>query len=301
MNILKRILSTPSNGRVGMLLSVRCFSAKQKRTDVTTDDEIRIMSTNWKLRCELATAYRAFEMYGMNEGICNHLTTRAPSLFAKEGVALIIPYGVYWSQIKPEQLVGLNLETGEPIEGKRKADITALSIHLGIYRNRPDVNSIMHLHPKYATTLAVLDDPTLLMISQNATRFANNLAYDTDYGNLADQNENDEGDRLGKALGDKEVLLMGNHGLVTVSNNVGDAFDLQYYFEKAAETQILAYQTGKPLKFIRSDIMKDLAKSWDSFTELGYGKKHLAGLQDKLQEDDPNFINEANSDYMSYA
>ena len=43
-------------------------------------------------------------------------------------------------------------------------------------------------------------------------------------------------------------MVMGNHGLVTVGQSIGTAFDLHYYFEKAAETQVLAYHTGKPMK-----------------------------------------------------
>ena len=52
---------------------------------------------------------------------------------------------------------GINLETGETIEGSELADTTAFSIHLGIYRHRADVKSIMHTHPKYTTVLSVLE------------------------------------------------------------------------------------------------------------------------------------------------
>ena len=54
-----------------------------------------------------------------------------------------------------------------------------------------------------------------------------------------------EADRLGKIIGEKDVLLMGNHGTTTVGSSVALAFDLHYYFEVAAKIQVLAYQTGK--------------------------------------------------------
>merc|ERR1711860_48703 len=95
------------------------------------------------------------------------------------------------------------------------------------------------------------------MISQNACRFRSNVAYDNGYEGIANQGENSEGDRLGKVLGDKNVLLMGNHGLLTVGRNIGRAYDLHYYFERAAETQILAYQTGKPLRYLSDKVVKD--------------------------------------------
>lgn len=41
---------------------------------------------------------------------------------------------------------------------------------------------------------------------------------------------------------------MGNHGLTTLGNSVAEAFDMNFYFEKAAQVQVLAYQTGKPLR-----------------------------------------------------
>lgn len=272
---------------------------RQRRTDLSAEEELQVVRKNWELRCELATAYRAFERYGMSEGICNHLTSKAPSLFKHEGVALVIPYGTYWSEITPENLIGIDMGSGELIEGSSKPDTTAFSIHLGIYRHRPDVNSIMHTHPKFATTLAVLKDPTVQMISQNATRFYNNVAYDDGYEGLADQTVNNEGDRLGKAIGDKQVLLMENHGLVTADTTIGRAFDLHYYFERMAEVQIMAYQTGKPLSYMQEHVVKEMQPVWDAW-QNGEVDKHLKSLQDMFSKRDSSFIDPTKAEYMEY-
>lgn len=250
-----------------------------------------IYEENWKLRCELATAYRAFERLGMNEGVCNHLTAKAPSLYTDNEMILLIPYGMYWSDVTPEDLIGVDMNSPTVIEGKGTAEKTATAIHKGIYRNRPDVNAIMHTHPRYATVLSVLEDPEIKMIHQNSARFRNNVAYDKGYDGLSNEECNDEGDRIGKATADKEVLLMGSHGLTTFGKTIAAAFDANYYFEKAAEVQILAYQTGKPLLYLSEEVAEKTEKELSEFYDEGlFQEHHLYALMNMFKRKDPGFI-----------
>ena len=94
----------------------------------------------------------------------------------------------------------------------------------------------------------LLKKPSIQMVHQNSTRFLKNVKYDHDYPLMANENSNQEGERLGRVLGESEVLLMGHHGMATVGKSVAIAFDLHYYFEKAAELQVKAFQTGKPFQ-----------------------------------------------------
>jgi len=159
----------------------------------------------------------------------------------------------------------------------------------------------MHTHPQYSTTLSVLKDPTIQMISQNAARFRTNVAYDIGgYDGIANQGENTEGKRLGQALGDKDVLVMGNHGLLTVGETIPMAYDRHYYFERAAETQVLAYQTGKPLSYLPDDVAKHTEEGIYAYVTKEVVAKHLNALRNVFMKEDPTFIDPKNSEYMEY-
>lgn len=280
--ITSRGLKTQKHG----IKLCRTFATHAKRSSQEEED---IVKENWKRRVELATAYRAFEKYNMHEGVCNHLTAKAPSLHQSDPIILIIPYGLYWADVTPECLVGINIDTSEMVEGVELPDITAHSIHRGIYRHRPDVNSVMHTHARYATALSTLQDPEIKMVHQNSARFAKNVAYDIEYDGIAFDGANDESERLGQAIGDKDVLLMGNHGFATAGKTVAEAFDLHYYFEKAAEVQMLAYMTQKPIRLLSPNAVESVLKVIGDNCSF-YAQGHLDGMTKTLMKEDPNFI-----------
>ena len=74
------------------------------------------------------------------------------------------------------------------------------------------------------------------MISQNAMRFFGKVVYDFGYEGLPDVE--DEGPRLARVIGDKEILMMGNHGVLSVGHNAAYAFDSLYFLEKACLFQV---------------------------------------------------------------
>ncbi|MEO7404593.1 MAG: class II aldolase/adducin family protein, partial [Burkholderiales bacterium] len=97
-----------------------------------------------------------------------------------------------------------------------------------------------------ATSLTLLEDPTLEPASQNALKFYGRTAYDTVYNGLA--LDNAEGDRMVGALGDADILFLANHGVLVCGETVAWAFDDLYYLERACMLQVLAAGTGKPIK-----------------------------------------------------
>uniref|UniRef100_A0A7M5XD56 Class II aldolase/adducin N-terminal domain-containing protein n=2 Tax=Clytia hemisphaerica TaxID=252671 RepID=A0A7M5XD56_9CNID len=136
---------------------------------------------------------------------------------------------------------------------------------------------------------------------KNAARFRTNVAYDIGgYDGIANQGENTEGKRLGQALGDKDVLVMGNHGLLTVGETIPMAYDRHYYFERAAETQVLAYQTGKPLSYLPDDVAKRTEEGIYAYVTKEVVAKHLNALRNVFMKEDPTFIDPKNSEYMEY-
>ena len=80
----------------------------------------------------------------------------------------------------------------------------------------------MHTHTPYATAIGCLEDPSLIMTHQNSCRFLGRCAWDNGYQPAT---EIEEGERLGKVLGDKDILFMCHHGTLVVADTVHVAFD----------------------------------------------------------------------------
>ncbi|KAK4313341.1 hypothetical protein Pmani_015295 [Petrolisthes manimaculis] len=241
---------------------------------------------NRSARLELAAAYRGLDLMNLNEGVCNHLSVMTPRADGKEeSVMLVVKYGLHWSEVTASGLLGVNGEA-ELVEGEGEPDIAASCIHLGIRKVRPDARVVMHTHQPYATALACLKDPSLLMVHQNSTRFYQRVAYDNYYSGLA--LAMDEGYRLGKALGDKDVLFMGHHGVVVVAQSVALAFDNLYYLERAAQVQILAQSTQKEVELLPDDVCQKTSQDfWRDVDK--YSKAQFYSMYRRLRQTQPDF------------
>ena len=139
----------------------------------------------------------------------------------------------------------------------------------------------MHTHMPYATALANLEDPTLLPLSQQSLRFWGEVAYDMDYKGLAEDRE--EGDRIARALGDKKVLFMANHGVTVVGETIPETFDWLYYLEQAARLQVLAYSTGRPLKVLGDNMAGKTKAEYDR--SGAYDQAHFEAMKELIGED----------------
>jgi ribulose-5-phosphate 4-epimerase/fuculose-1-phosphate aldolase len=134
----------------------------------------------------------------------------------------------------------------------------------------------MHVHSIFATVLASLADSTLPPIDQNTATFFNRYVIDDGYGGLAFE---DEGARCAAMLSDpkKKVMIMGNHGVLVIGDDPGDAFNRLYYFERAAETYIRALQTGLPLRRLSDEIAEKTAAELDDYP--GQAEAHLREIK----------------------
>jgi ribulose-5-phosphate 4-epimerase/fuculose-1-phosphate aldolase len=105
------------------------------------------------------------------------------------------------------------------------------------------------------------------------------------YGGMA--NTDAEGDRLGSMLGNKQIMMMGNHGVLICASTVAEAYDLTYYLERACRNMILAYSSGQPLHVMTSDVAEKTAQEWESDREQFHA--HFAEMKAILDEKDPSY------------
>ena len=198
---------------------------------------------NWKARCELAACYRILFNLDFHEGTCNHLSLSCPAKDGSGKVMLMIPYGLHWREVTASKLLGISLNDPQNPEvterySSAEPDISALSIHNGLHHSKAgtDITCVLHSHVPYATALTCIEGQKLEMLHQNSARFHGELCYDNEYDGFADCL--DEGFRLGKQLGNRTVMMMGNHGVLVLGRSASEAFDQMYYLERAAKVQV---------------------------------------------------------------
>ncbi|MEJ1995275.1 MAG: aldolase [Limibacillus sp.] len=233
-------------------------------------------------RIDLAAAHRLAALNGFHEGVCNHFSLMLPG---PEPRTLITPFGVHWSKMRASDLLLIDGE-GQVLEGEGELELTAACIHVAVHRAHPRAACVMHSHMPHATALTTLEDPRLLPLGQTSLKFYGDVAYDRDYRGLAEDAE--EGARIAACLEDKRVLFMGNHGVMVVGASVHETFDQLYYLERAAQLQVLAYSTGRPLSLVGENMAKATKAQMDAEREL-YSRKHFEALKRMLAEDAPGF------------
>jgi ribulose-5-phosphate 4-epimerase/fuculose-1-phosphate aldolase len=232
-------------------------------------------------RLDLTTALRAAARHGLNEGVCNHFSMAVPG---REELFLVNPQGLHWSEITPADLVIADGE-GNVIEGRYPVEATAFFIHARIHQGNKRAQVVLHTHMPYATALTSITGGRIEMCTQNAFRFWDRIAYDEQYAGVA--LSNDEGDRMCRALGDKDVLFLRNHGVIVAGRTVAQAYDDLYYLERTAMVQVLAMQTGRPLHNIDEATVAHAARQIANDTQQAF--LHFESLKRLLDRDEPGW------------
>ncbi len=240
------------------------------------------MKTESEIRIDLAAALRLSAKLGIHEAVANHFSAAV----SQDGKSFLMnPKWVHFSKVKASDLILVHADDAGSFE-KGKIDSTAWAIHGQIHKLRPDIKVIMHLHPIYATALSCLKNPTLLPIEQNSARYFNRVSYDSNYSGMADQVA--EGQRLANLLKDNTRLLMGNHGVLIASHDIGLAFDDMYTFERSSQILIHAYSTGQTLNILNDDVAEKTAKDWEKIED--FSMAHFQEMKSILVAEDPSFL-----------
>ncbi len=235
--------------------------------------------THQQARTDLAAALRLAARMGLHEGICNHFSYAVPG---GEDRFLLNPHGLHWSEIRADDLLLVD-SAGKVHEGGGVAEVSAICIHAPLHRRHPRGRCVLHSHMPYATALTAIEDGKLEPVIQNALRFYGDVAYDREYGGLAQ--DMDAGEHIARAMGDKRVLFMANHGVIVVGESVAAAFDDLYYLERACQTQVLAMSTGRPLKRISDNLAATAFAEWVG-RDGSYARAHFEALKRLLDRED---------------
>ena len=243
--------------------------------DLTHPDE-------WQIRVDLAASLRITAKLNMHEAVANHFSAAV----SPDGSKFVInPKWRHFSTVRASDLILLDADDPETARGSKLVDPTAWAIHGQIHKKVPSARVIMHLHPIHATAIATLKNPEIPPIDQNTARYFNRVAVDSQYGGMADSE--DEGARLATLLGNHSRLLMGNHGVLVASDDIGVAFDDMYTLERACQILTTAYATGQPLNRLSDDVAEETAQDWEGIRD--FSRAHFDEMKRLLDAEDPSY------------
>ncbi|MGC6530975.1 MAG: class II aldolase/adducin family protein [Candidatus Puniceispirillaceae bacterium] len=235
-------------------------------------------------RADMAALFRWTARERLHEGIANHFSM---AVTADGQHFLMNPYGIHFSQIKASDLLLLDAGKAPNPEDDpqgRMVDITAWGIHGAMHRNNPGARVILHLHSPYATAFSCLKDLSLPPIDQTTARFFNRLAVDSGFDGMG---IGEEGERLSHLLGNHRIMVMGNHGIMTVAQTPAIGWDLMYHIEVGCRNYMLASSSGHALSVMTDDVAEKTAQQWEEYENQA--KYHMAAIRDILDKEEPDY------------
>ncbi|XP_019381511.1 PREDICTED: alpha-adducin isoform X4 [Gavialis gangeticus] len=225
--------------------------------DLRGSDSIAYEKGEKLLRCKLAAFYRLADLFGWSQLIYNHITARVNS---EQEHFLIVPFGLLYSEVTASSLVKINIQGDVVDRGSTNLGVNqaGFTLHSAIYAARPDVKCIVHIHTPAGAAVSAMKCG-LLPISPEALSLGE-VAYHDYHGILVDDEEKV---LIQKNLGPKsKVLILRNHGLVSVGETIEEAFYYIHNLVVACEIQVRTLASaGGPDNLVLLDPGKYKAKS----------------------------------------
>ncbi len=198
----------------------------------------RVSKEEWDLRVDLAAAYQVAAIFKWTDWIFTHFSAR----LAGHDEFLINPYGLMFEEITASNLVKIDHDgkvLDDPLGlGYNEAGFV---IHGCVHEARREINCVIHTHTRSGVAVSAMKCG-LLPISQHAMMTQQQVVYH-DYEGIA--LDMDERTRMARDLGKtSKVMILRNHGLLTLGETVREAFELMYYLDCACQIQVGAMAGG---------------------------------------------------------
>lgn len=216
----------------------------------------RYSDAEWSMRLDVAACYRLIRHFGWDDLVFNHVTAKVPD---KEHRYLINPYGHMYDEITASNLLRIDLDGRIDEPTSYEINPAGYVIHSAIHAAREDAVCVLHTHSRYATEVSSLEDGFVPM-TQAGFQFYGRVAYHDYEGFALDMEERK---RLVADLGDRNVLVLRNHGVVTMGKSVAQAWRRHYYFEQACRNQIEAMAAGR-VRQPGPEVMEHTARQFEN-------------------------------------
>lgn len=220
-------------------------------------------------RIQLAAAYRLIAHYQMDDSIFTHISCKAP---ASEGehAFLINPYGLRFDEVTASSLVTVDIE-GNILRDNYGAGINkaGFTIHSAVHEARPDIACVLHTHTSAGVAISSMEEG-ILPLNQWSLQFHNRTAFHNYEGIALDL---DERKRLVDDLGERKVMILRNHGMLTCGRSVGEAFALMFNLERTCKAQLAIMSSGGSQRRIDTALADKTARQYEDWDKLHSGNR----------------------------
>jgi ribulose-5-phosphate 4-epimerase/fuculose-1-phosphate aldolase len=242
----------------------------------------QVSQAEWQVRVNLAACYRLMAEYDMVEMIANHISARVPG---EEGHFLINPFGMLYEEITASSLIKIDLD-GNVLFNATDYGVNQAGyvIHSAVHSARHDVDCVIHTHTLAGMSVSA-HKQGLLPLAQSAMRFGDIAYHDYEGPAL----ELDERARLIKDLGDREAMILRNHGLLTVGASIPECFNNHYRLERACQLQVMTLSCGTEIQLPPDEVVQQTYAGFKSGVRRRHGLLEWPSLLRKLDRKDPGY------------
>jgi len=236
----------------------------------------------WQTRVNLAACYRLMHEFGMVEMIANHISARVPDT---EGQFLINPYGMLYEEITASSLIKIDID-GNILFNATEYGINKAGyvIHSAVHAACHHVDCVIHTHTLAGMAVSAMKTG-LLPIAQSAMRFGD-IAYHDYEGPALNL---DERERLVKDLGDREAMILRNHGLLTVGPSIAECFNNMFRLERACQLQVTTLSCNSEIQLPPNEVVKQTQDGFKPGVRRQWGLLEWPALLRKLDRIDPSY------------
>jgi ribulose-5-phosphate 4-epimerase/fuculose-1-phosphate aldolase len=246
--------------------------------------EGKVCAEEWQVRVDLAATYRLVAHYGWDDMIFTHISARVPG---PEHHFLINPYGLLFEEITASSLVKIDLDGNKIDDTPYPVNQAGFTIHSALHMNRDDAHCVIHLHSTDGVAVSAQAEG-LMPLDQHAMAITADIAYH-DYEGIA--LDLDERGRLVHDVGDKNLMILRNHGTLAIGKSCADAFLRMYFLERACSMQVRAMSGGARLNRPNQGVPEKTAAQGAPGFEGFLGALAWPALLRKLDRIDPGYRN----------
>lgn len=213
-----------------------------------------------EVKYEVAQATRILSAMGLATGVTaalGHVSMRVPNqpdLFVVKGRGYEIDA---LEAMQYYDMIVCDLE-GYKVDGPaRSTQCSEVKIHSCIYRERPDVQSVVHVHPRYTVLMTVLEERLRPMAQEGAQLVKNDLPV---YPHTKTVWSEEEGSELVSYLKDGKAVLMQGHGAAMTGKTLEDSVTSMLQLEEQARMNYWALVAkGSDHKYIPDALVDEIS------------------------------------------
>jgi ribulose-5-phosphate 4-epimerase/fuculose-1-phosphate aldolase len=236
----------------------------------------------WELRVQLAACYRIFDHFGWTELIYNHITLRVPG---PEKHFLINPFGLRYAEVTASNLVKIDIEGNIVSPTEWQINPAGFVIHSAIHEAVPEAHCIMHTHTTTGMAVACSREG-LTPTNFYAAQLRDMVAYHDFEGITVNP---DEKPRMLKSLGDRQVLILRNHGLLVHGKTIAEAFVTLWTVQRACDIQVATRALGEAIPIPESVVRYSTQESLQFNPKYGKGEDVFAAMVRLVDAKDPSY------------